>query len=189
MSFDTQNFPLENFWQFAHYHPIGAILIMVGVFIILIILCIIILNLVFVLKKVSNKLNTFTVGEMTFSLSDKSLKSAEIESMIQQALSRNDEHRRSFESEAWNLLKSGFLKDPYKDWQYAAVAVTILKHTLGVELKSAKGDVYTAVMCDDKGSYYFSLYSQEATSSLDETKRVSKHFTTAAEIDLFLNKH
>ena len=190
MRFEIQNYPLENFWQFAHYHPVYAVFFEIGLFIILIAACFILYNLVNVLKNASNRLNTFTIGKMTFTLSDKALKSADIESMIHRSVLNNDESRRLFESEAWKLLDSKFLKDPYEKSQYAAVAVTILNHQLGVEMKSSKGIVYTVVMCDDNGEYYFSLYSQNVgEDTLDESKRLSNHFFTAAEIDMFLSKH
>ena len=189
MSFDIQNYPLENFWQFAHYHPLGAVFIGIGVFIILISICFILFNLVTVLKTVSNRINTFTVGKISFSLTDKSLKSTDLESMIQHVVSTNDEYRCTFETEAWKLLESKFLKDPYKSWQYAAVAVTIVNHNFAVEMKSSKGNIFIVVMCDDKGDYYFSLYTQEGIGSLDESKRLSNRFTTAAEIDMFLSRH
>ncbi len=189
VNISKQNYPLENFWQFSHYHPMFAIFIIISVFIILLFLCFILLQLVNILKIVSNRVNTFTIGKNTFTLSDKSLKFTDIESVIQQAIIQSDEERRSFESEAWNLLKSKFLKDPYENYQYATAAVAILNHALGVEMKSSRGDVYMAVMCDDKDGYYFSLYSQSGVGSLDETKRISTHFHSAAEIDLFLCKH
>ena len=189
MILDIQNDTLENFWQFAHFHPCGAILLVIGIFIILIFLCIILLYLVIVLKTISNKVNTITIGKMSFSFSDKALQSTDVESMVQRVISKNDEYRLSFESEAWNILQSKFLKDPYESWQFAAVAVSIINHNFAVELMSSKGIIYTVVICDDKGDYYFSLYSQEGEGALDESRKLSKHFTTAVEIDMFLSKH
>ena len=189
MLVESSNYPIENFWQFVHCHPLYGAFILSGIFILLIILCRILRKFVNILKTICNRLNTFSIGGISFTVSDKALKSANLDSFIQEAILKRDEKKSTFEAEAWKLLESRYLKDPYEDWQYAAVAATIHSHALVVELKSAKGVNYDAEMSEEKGNYFFNLYSQNVGNILEESKKVSNHFTSAAEIDLFLSKH
>lgn len=75
------------------------------------------------------------------------------------------------------MLQSKYVINSYEQSQYAAISVTILKHQLGVGVKSSTGNVYAVVMCEYSGNYYFSLYYQEAAGAqLDESRILSKHF-------------